>query len=204
MAKRPVLTATTWLAGSILAAAGVAAALILLGHNIFGPSVHLLSQATVRKDLAANRSAASASAAPAPARSHSSSPPAAPGGSGSHTYAGGTVYASCSAGQVKLTQWTPALGYGTDGMSAGPAAKAWVRFTSSTREEIVTASCSGDHPKFTSALDDSAATTGGGTGGTGGGGGADDGDGDGDHGGGRGSGRGGGGGGGGGDGGKDG
>jgi uncharacterized membrane protein YgcG len=199
MAKRPVLTATTWLAGSVLAAAGVAAALILLGHNIFGPSVHLLSQATVRKDLAANRSAASASAAPAPAPapSHSSKPPA-PGGSGSHTYAGGTVYASCSAGQVKLTQWTPALGYGTDGMSAGPAAKAWVRFTSGTREELVTASCSGDHPKFTSALDDSATTTGGGTGGAGGSGGAGDGDGDGDHGGGRGSGRGGGGGGGGG------
>jgi hypothetical protein len=201
MAKRPVLTATTWLAGPILAAAGVAAALILLGHNIFGPSVHLLSQATVRKDLAANRSAASASAAPAPARSHSSKPPA-PGGSGSHTYAGGTVYASCSAGQVKLTQWTPALGYGTDGMSAGPAAKAWVRFTSSAQEEVVTASCSGDHPKFTSALDDSATTTGGGTGGAGGGGaGAGGGDGDGDHGG---SGRGRGGGSGGGDGGKDG
>jgi uncharacterized membrane protein YgcG len=183
MAKRPVLTATTWLAGPILAAAGVAAALILLGHNIFGPSVHLLSQATVRKDLAVNRSAASASAAPAPARSRSSSPPAAPGASGSHTYAGGTVYASCSAGQVRLTQWTPALGYGADGMSPGPAAKAWVRFISSTKEEVVTASCSGDHPKFTSALDDSTATTSGGTGGAGGGG-AGAGDGDGDHGGG--------------------
>lgn len=203
MAERPVLTATTWLAGSVLAAAGVAAALILLGHNIFGPSVQLLSQATVRQQLAAGRSTASAPPAPAPApASRTSSPTAAAGTSGSHTYAGGTVYASCSVGQVKLTQWTPALGYGTDGMSPGPAARAWVRFTSTTTEQVVTATCSGDLPRFTSALDGPAATSGGATGGTGGGG-AGDGDGDGDHGG-RGGGRGGGGGSGGGGGGKDG
>ena len=158
MQKRVVIAVTIWLAGAVLAAVGVTVALDLLGDGIFGAGGPVLSQADVHRELA---QAPAASAQPGPGRVSppprpSSSPrPAAPAPAASSlTSSGGTVLASCSAGQVTLTGWFPAQGYQTDGYSRGPAASAWVKFTSGATEQTVSATCAGNHPRFATARDD--------------------------------------------------
>jgi uncharacterized membrane protein YgcG len=158
MQKRVVIAVTIWLAGAVLAAVGVTVALNVLGDGIFGAGGPVLSQADVQRELA---QAPAASAQPGPGRVSppprpSSSPrPAAPApATGSLATSGGTVLASCSAGQVTLTGWFPAQGYQTDGYSRGPAASAWVKFTSGATEQTVSATCAGHHPRFATARDD--------------------------------------------------
>src|SRR6266702_1779070 len=105
-----------------------------------------------------------------PAR-HPTAPPASASApapvSGNFTSSGGTVYATCLSGQVKLVSWIPAQGYQTDGYATGPATSAWVKFKSSAAELTVTATCAGGQPQFATAADD----RGGGGGGDGHGGG---------------------------------
>ena len=176
MQQRVVVAVTIWLAGAVLAAVGVTVALNLLGDGIFGAGGPVLSQADVHRELA---QAPAASAQPGPGRVSppprpSSSPrPAAPAPvASSLTSSGGTVLASCSAGQVTLTGWFPAQGYQTDGYSRGSAASAWVKFTSGAAEQTVSATCAGNHPRFATARDDKGGGGhGGGAGDDGGGGG---------------------------------
>jgi hypothetical protein len=77
------------------------------------------------------------------------------------------VFAACSAGQVTLTSWVVAPGYGTDNVSPGPAGTAWVRFKSGTAEVTVSASCTGGQPSFSASSDDRGGQTHGGGGGGG-------------------------------------
>jgi hypothetical protein len=182
MRKRVVIAAAMWLAGALLGAIGVTAALNLLGDGIFGASGQVLSQADVHRDLARQPPAPASSGqlSPAPVTSRSSHPhpsssrsPAAAQTAGSLAATGGTVLASCSAGQATLTGWFPAQDYQTDGYSRGPAASAWVKFSSGATEQTVSVTCAGDHPRFTASLDDKGGggEHGGGGGGRGGGGG---------------------------------
>jgi hypothetical protein len=204
MRKRVLHAAAIWLAGAALAAVGVTAALSLLGAGIVGGGGgQVLTQADVHRELArqppAPASPDPASPTPASPAPGTSRPGQAPHPSSSRSpapsvfhAAGGTVLASCSAGQVTLTHLIPAQGYQTDSNSRGPAASAWVKFQNGGTEQTVTVTCAGDHPRLVTAPDDE--PTGGGGEPTGGGG-DDHGGGSGDdHGGGSGSGGGGGGG----------
>ena len=81
-----------------------------------------------------------------------------------HT-AGGTVFASCSAGQATLTRRIPAQGYQTDGYSRGPATSVWAKFQNGGTEQTVTVTCAGDHPRLVTAPGDEPTGGGGPTGG---------------------------------------
>ena len=186
MRRRAVLIAVAWLSGALLAAVGVTAALNFLVHGILGPRLPALSPAAVSSQLAVAK-AASPSARPAatpsvtPSGSRSARPKPGRGSSRAHlaapaegAFPGGAVWATCTAGQVTLTTWSPGTGFAVDHRSPGPGTSASVSFTSGTTEDVVTVTCSGGHPKFASAVE----TKGGGGvdrhGGRGGGGGHDD------------------------------
>jgi hypothetical protein len=155
MRTRTALIAAIWLAGVVLAAASVTAALVFLGSRVFATSGHALSQAQVRRELAERQSAGPAGPTPAaPGPSRAPSPAAAATTATAKTFSGGTVFASCSAGQVTVTQRIPAQGFEIDGVSPGPAATASVRFTSGSTEVLVTVTCPAGRPRFTSSVDD--------------------------------------------------
>jgi uncharacterized membrane protein YgcG len=157
MGKRVVLMAAAWLAGAAAAAVGVTAALSFLGTGLFGASSPPMSQAEVVKNLAAISSGA-------PSPSPASSSPAPPAQStpaettGSQSTSGGMVYATCSAGLVRMTS-TPKLGYVADDLAAGPARSAWVTFKSGSAEVHVTVSCTGGKPAFRVTADDHGGAT---------------------------------------------
>jgi hypothetical protein len=186
MRRRAVLIAVAWLSGALLAAAGVTAALNFLVHGILGPRLPALSPAAVSSQLALAK-AASPPAPPSvtpsvtPSDSRSARPKPSRGSSQTHlaapsegAFTGGMVWATCTAGQVTLTNWSPGTGFAVDHQSSGPGTSASVSFTSGTTEDVVTATCSGGHPRFASAVE----ANGGGDvdrhGGRGGGGGHDD------------------------------
>ena len=176
MRKRILHAAAIWLAGAALAAVGVTAALSLLGAGILGGGGgQVLTQADVQQELAQQvpasptlPSPALTTSRPGHALSPSSSRP--PAQSVFHA-AGGTILASCSAGQVTLTHLIPAQGYQTDSDSRGPASSAWVKFQNGGTEQTVTVTCAGDHPRLVTAP--GAGPTGGGGGDHGGGSGDD-------------------------------
>ena len=184
MTKRTALVSGMLLAGLVVAVIGATAALRFVGGGAFGPGGQPLSPADVQRSLAqqpaaqqqaaqqppaAPRQSATARASHHPARPRASSPAPV---SGSFTTSGGTVYANCLSGQVRLTSWIPAPGYLTDGYSRGPGTSAWVKFKSSATELTVTAACAGGRPRFTTATDNRGGGGGGGDrhGGGGGGG----------------------------------
>jgi hypothetical protein len=182
MSKRAVLVSAMLLAGLVVAVIGATAALRSVGGGAFGPGGQPLSPADVQRSLAQHQAAAQPhQTSAAPATQHPTAPPArtsAPApraASGSFVSGGGTVYATCLSGQVRLVSWIPAQGYLTDGYSRGPAASAWVKFKSSATELTVTASCAGGQPLFATAPDNGGGGGGedrhGGGGGSGGGGG---------------------------------
>jgi hypothetical protein len=162
MSKRLVLVTVILLVGLATAVVGATAALRLIGSGTFGPDGKALSTADVRRSLEQRTQAAAASHSPAaaasPAGRHtpvaSQSPGHAQATTGVIPASGGTVFASCLAGQVTLTRWIPAGGYGTDGVSRGPAGTAWVRFKSAGTELTVTATCVSGRPHFATSADD--------------------------------------------------
>jgi hypothetical protein len=81
---------------------------------------------------------------------------------------GGTVTRRLPGGQVTLTSWIPAQGYGVDGYSRGPAPSIWVKFKSGGTEQTITVTCVGGRPHFTTAADDHGGGGGGGGGDSGG------------------------------------
>ena len=162
MRKRVLHAAAIWLAGAALAAIGVTAALSLLGAGVLGGGGVLgagggqvLSQADVQRALAQAPPPASAQPSPGPAttpRGHPSGPsPSRLPAPSMFRAAGGTVFASCSAGQATLTSLIPAQGYQTDSDSRGPASSAWVKFQNGGTEQTVTVTCAGDHPRLVTA-----------------------------------------------------
>jgi hypothetical protein len=175
MTKRTALVSAMLLAGLVVAVIGATAALRFVGGGAFGPGGQPLSPADVQRSLAqqpaAQQQAAQQSPAAQPGRSataratrHSARPPASSPApvSGSFTTSGGTVYANCLSGQVRLTSWIPAPGYLTDGYSRGPGTSAWVKFKSSGTELTVNAACASGRPRFTTATDNRGGGGGGG------------------------------------------
>jgi hypothetical protein len=166
MTKRTALVSAMLLAGLVVAVIGATAVLRFFGGSAFGPGGRPLTPADVQRSLArqpaAQQQAAQSSpatrprrsatprATPRPARNRASLPAPV---SGSFTTSGGTVYASCLSGQVRLTSWVPAPGYLIDGYSRGPGPSAWVKFKSSDTEMTITAACAGGQPRFTTAAD---------------------------------------------------
>jgi len=164
MTQRVALVSALLVAGLLVAVIGATAALHLIASGPFGPGGQPLSEADVRRSFAhAPAVAAGHSPAPVPHTSQSSGTPPLRV-SGSYPSSGGTVIASCAAGQVTLTNWIPNSGYGTDGSNPGPAASAWVKFKSGGTEVTVTVSCVNGKPSFVTGADN----RGGGRGGDGG------------------------------------
>jgi hypothetical protein len=166
MPTRAALTAGAWVSGAVLAASGVAGALIVLGDRAF-PSVHVLSQAQVHSQLTARPTVtvtitpSSRPAVDSPAQSPMSSPvirssigsPAVttvPSRHAAAVFRGGTVFASCSGEAASLTHRIPAQGYGIDRVWPGPATAAGVEFSSPEQDDLVTITCSAGYPVFTS------------------------------------------------------
>ncbi|HEY7145678.1 MAG TPA: hypothetical protein VH637_15660 [Streptosporangiaceae bacterium] len=153
MSKRAAALAAVWLAAVLLATAGVTAVLIVAGNRVFGPGVTALSQAQVSRDLAKHRAAQTASpSGPASPPARSSSAPAGPAPK-ARSFTGGTVFASCAAGLVTLTQRIPAQGYQIEHVSPGPAATASVTFETGTTEQHVTVTCAAGQPRFSSSTE---------------------------------------------------
>jgi hypothetical protein len=65
------------------------------------------------------------------------------------TSAGGTVTALCSGGRARLVYWTPAQGFRADGVVAGPAEVARLRFEGAGSETAISVACGADGPVFT-------------------------------------------------------
>jgi hypothetical protein len=148
------MTATTWVAGGAVAAAGVTVALSVLGTELLGKNAPVLSEAQVRAQLAEQGPAAVGSRAAAGPSSHPAGSPAA---WTARDFTGGSVFAVCTHDQATLTDWIPAQGYRTDGYAAGPAAAASVRFASPSATMIVTVTCSRNRPKFSQSVTPAAA-----------------------------------------------
>jgi hypothetical protein len=152
MTKRAALVSALLLAGLVVAVIGATAALRVIGGGTFGPGGEPLSSADVQRSLA-QQPAVRQSPRPSQAATARPSASAPAPVSRNFTSGGGTVYAACLSGQVRLTSWIPAQGYAADGYATGPAAFAWVRFKSGGTELTVTARCSGDRPRFAVAAD---------------------------------------------------
>ncbi len=138
MVKRFVLA---WVATALAATGAAVAVLGLLGGGLTGPSGRVLSQDEVRAELAT----ASAAAPRTP-----STPAASPYAGKVIRTAGGTVIASCAAGQVTLRSWSPAQGYSVDDdILPGPSPEAMVEFDADAEEGEdveVRIGCSGGEP----------------------------------------------------------
>jgi hypothetical protein len=170
MTKRAALVSALLLAGLVVAVISATAALRVIGGGTFGPGGQPLSSADVQRALA-QQPAVPQSPLPTQAATARPSASAPVPVSRNFTSGGGTVYAACLSGQAKLTSWIPAQGYAADGYVTGPAAAAWVRFSSSGTELTVTATCRGGQPRFAVAADvrgDGGGHDGGGGGGGGG------------------------------------
>jgi hypothetical protein len=160
--------AALWLAGAVLAAAGITVTVSLLGTDLLGPASPVLSAAQVRQQLA-SQPAAPAPAPAGSAQSGSAQPgsaqPGGPATRASFSTAAGMVSASCSGGLARLTSWTITTpGYRTDGYLQGPAPSAWITFKSGAREQTVTVTCRGGRPHHVISNDDRAARPGSGSG----------------------------------------
>jgi hypothetical protein len=158
--QRILLVAAAWLVGAAATATAATAAVNALGAGLLGPSSRPLSQAEVQRELSAAGGSgtppASSSATPSPSGSRTTGPAAPPpaGDTVVLPTAGGTIFATCSGGQVTLVRWSPAQGYRTDGVVPGPADSAWVKFKAGRSELMVTVTCAGGQPKAVTATDD--------------------------------------------------
>ena len=193
MSKRVAAVSAVLVAALLAAVLGATAALGMIGSGTFGPGGRALSEADVRRSYAAlpKPSATAPTTGTTSASPHPSGGPGTKATTRSDVFqsAGGTVFASCTAGRATVTSWIPATGYVTDGASQGPAASAWVKFKSASSELTVTVTCQGGKPRFSHAADNrgggggddgggsgrSRGGSGGGGGGSGGGGGGNNG-----------------------------
>ncbi|NUT42281.1 MAG: hypothetical protein HOV86_20075 [Thermoactinospora sp.] len=130
-----------WVATALAAiAAGVAVLGLLGGSSLAGGGGKVLDRDEVRDALAA--ASPKISAPPAAVSSESPSSQASV-----LTTAGGTIVASCSAGQVTLRSWSPAQGYSIDDADPGPAPTVKVEFEPEDGDELeVRVGCAGERP----------------------------------------------------------
>lgn len=135
-----------WLAAASAATAVGVTATTALGSGITSGATAPLSEQQVASELQHDTPAASGQpgspAAPAP-------------GAVTRTLGtqGGTVIARCSAGQVTLVSWSPAQGFESEDVHAGPALAARIKFGSHGTDIEVTITCSGAVPVAHAASD---------------------------------------------------
>jgi hypothetical protein len=158
--KRIILVAAAWLAGAAATATAATVALNVLVAGLPGPSSRPMSLEEVQRELSAagptGGPSASSGTVASPNGSRGTGPAAPPPSSDTRVLSttGGTIVARCSGGQVSLVSWSPAQGYRTDGVTAGPAASAWIKFKAGRTELLVTITCAGDQPTAVTAGDD--------------------------------------------------
>jgi hypothetical protein len=153
MRTRAALTVAGWLAGATAAVVGVTAAMSILGHALLSNSDPTYTAAQVQQKLArAGQAPARAAAAPTAPGATATWPTA-------RRFQGGIVSAECASGQAELSSWSAAQGFQVAGVSAGPATAASIRFASAASDELVTATCAGGMPRFTSTAEPAGAGT---------------------------------------------
>jgi len=159
MNKRLALVSAILLAAIVIAVVGATAALRFIGGGTFGAGGSPISEADVQRSLAAaSRTATTSPGSPPSTQPASPHPSGTSGGqvpkTGSHSFSGNTVFASCSGSQARLTSWIPGGGFSVDGASQGPARSVWVKFKSASTEITVTVTCAAGGPQFTRSLDE--------------------------------------------------
>jgi serine/threonine-protein kinase len=177
MNKRLALVSAIMLVALAVAVVGATEALRLIRGASFGAGGSPISEADVRKSLAAATRTPATSPGPTTPTPPGSSQSASPHPSktavgqvphtGRRSFSGNTVLASCTGSQASLKSWFPASGYSVDGASQGPARSVWVKFKSASTEITVTVTCAAGHPRFTRSLDERGGGDGGGGGGHG-------------------------------------
>jgi len=179
---RILIAAAAWLLGAATATGGCLLAVSVLGDGfgLNGSSSQQLTVAAVNKALADARRERSTAQPSAPSRKALAArpsrtarpkatptpPPApAPPGAGAGTLLtsnAGTVTATCESAGVYLLSWSPAQGYGVDGVVRGPAAAASVVFDGGARAVTMHVSCSGGTPVSSTSSQEEDGGTGGG------------------------------------------
>jgi hypothetical protein len=158
--QRTILLAAAWVAGAALIATGAAAAVDAVGSGLLGEGSPTLSQDEVQRRLASATPPAGAEPTTATPPAATATPTATPTATANAAAtarvlasAGGTIVASCAAGQVTLLSWSPAQGYRADEVNRGPASSASVKFKAGRTELTVIVTCAGDRPEAVTAAD---------------------------------------------------
>jgi hypothetical protein len=169
VSARFVVGVSAWLLGAGAATGGSLLAVSLLGQGLAPAPSQQLTVAAVNRALA---SEAAGAARPPPTPRPSPTPPPTP--SPRHnkvrraalapatpapqptsrllTSVGGTVLASCEAGQAYLVSWSPQQGYGALSVLRGPSATAQATFSDWQRVVIMNVTCSGGVPSATTSI----------------------------------------------------
>ncbi len=137
--------AAGWLLAAVVTAGAATVALDVVGAGLLGPQDRPLSAADVARAL----ETVPAGTTPPPATPSSSAP--APRGL---AVPGGTLVATCAAGQVTLMSWSPDPGFRADDVSRGPAAAASVKFKNGGTENLVVVTCQDGEPHAAAVADE--------------------------------------------------
>jgi hypothetical protein len=131
---RSLLAVAGWAGAAAVATAVGLVATGAIGSSITGTTTTPLSQQQVARALARS--------VPTPTRQPTSTPPAAPGGiTRALDTPGGTIIARCHTGQATLISWSPAQGYDSEEIHAGPAPAATMTFEAEHTEIRVRVVC---------------------------------------------------------------
>ncbi|MGE5290661.1 MAG: hypothetical protein ACM3ML_26415 [Micromonosporaceae bacterium] len=131
---RSWLAVVGWLAAAAAATTVGVVAVAAVGTSVVGTPTQPISDQQVDRALAR--------ATQTPARPPTTTPATTPGGiTRSLTTRGGTVIARCLTGQATLLSWSPAQGYDTENVRAGPAPAATLTFEAEHTEIRVRIDC---------------------------------------------------------------
>jgi hypothetical protein len=131
---RFLLAVAGWLTAAAAAITIGVAATGAIGTSIVGTTTPALSQQQVDRALARSSQI--------PARQPTASPPTAPEGiTRALGTPGGTIIARCLTGQATLVAWSPAQGYDSEGVHAGPVPAAALTFETENTDIRVRVDC---------------------------------------------------------------
>jgi hypothetical protein len=145
MRSRTLLAVAGWLAAAVVATVVGVAALRLVGESIAGTPGGVLSQEEVERRLASATPATTAPTTPVS--------PSAPRSSTGTSHPrkvfkarGGSAVAECDGTAARLVSWSPAQGFGTHEVEAGPAGEAEVDFRGAAGRSKIKVRCAGGQP----------------------------------------------------------
>lgn len=145
MNRRALLGLGSWLTAAALTVVAGTWAVSLIGADLTGQEVRVMTSGEVERVLAG--------ASGGPVAQPPASPP--PGAAvRSFSYPEGSLMAACKAGRASLFSWSPAQGYGVDEVEGGPAPIASIEFESDDHRIVVEVTCPYGTPSATIRPDD--------------------------------------------------